>query len=62
MPSYEQLRLKHIWLDERFIAKELSKSELDSMTKFAPPYFDYMLSAMSANVRVILYLITQTNF
>ncbi|KAJ1301507.1 hypothetical protein OPQ81_008761 [Rhizoctonia solani] len=33
--------------DERFIAKELSRQEADSMGKFAPLYFDYMSSAMS---------------
>ncbi|CAE6470557.1 unnamed protein product [Rhizoctonia solani] len=33
--------------DERFIAKELSRQEADSMGKFAPLYFDYMSSALS---------------
>jgi 1-phosphatidylinositol-3-phosphate 5-kinase len=36
--------------DDRFIAKELSKPELQTMETFAPSYFDYMSSAVSANV------------
>lgn len=40
--------------DDRFIAKELSKSELDAMTNFAPAYFDYMSNAISSNVGVLL--------
>ena len=38
-------------VDDRFIAKELSKTELQSMETFAPEYFDYMSSAVVANVR-----------
>ena len=37
-------------VDDRFIAKELSKSELDAMTNFAPAYFDYMSNAVLSNV------------
>ncbi|CAE6450888.1 unnamed protein product [Rhizoctonia solani] len=33
--------------DERFIAKELSKREVDDMETFAPLYFNYMSSALS---------------
>lgn len=33
--------------DGRFIAKELSRQETDSMGKFAPSYFEYMSSALS---------------
>lgn len=36
--------------DDRFIAKELSRPELQTMETFAPAYFDYMSSAVSANV------------
>lgn len=39
------------FLDDRFIAKELSKFEVQTMETFAPAYFDYMSSAVSANVR-----------
>lgn len=37
-------------VDDRFIAKELSKSELDSMLNFAPAYFDYMSNAIASKV------------
>ena len=40
--------------DDRFIAKELSRPELQTMETFAPAYFDYMSSAISANVSVQL--------
>ena len=36
--------------DDRFIAKELSRAELQTMETFAPAYFDYMASAVSGNV------------
>lgn len=36
--------------DDRFIAKELSRPELQTMETFAPAYFDYMSSAVSADV------------
>ncbi|KAF5392476.1 hypothetical protein D9757_002262 [Collybiopsis confluens] len=38
--------------DDRFIAKELSRPELQTMETFAPAYFDYMSSSVSANVSV----------
>lgn len=41
----------HLELDDRFIAKELSRAELQAMETFAPAYFDYMSSAVVANVR-----------
>ena len=41
-------------LDDRFIAKELSRAELQAMETFAPAYFDYMSSAVVANVRCAL--------
>ncbi|CAL1694246.1 unnamed protein product [Somion occarium] len=41
-------------LDDRFIAKELSKAELQAMETFAPSYFDYMSSAVSANRPTLL--------
>lgn len=37
--------------DDRFIAKELSRAELETMTTFGPAYFDYMSSAVTADVR-----------
>jgi 1-phosphatidylinositol-3-phosphate 5-kinase len=36
--------------DDRFIAKELSKSELQTMATFAPAYFDYMSSSVTSSV------------
>jgi 1-phosphatidylinositol-3-phosphate 5-kinase len=44
-------------IDDRFIAKELSRPELQTMETFAPAYFDYMSSAVSANVslRMLYY-------
>ncbi len=42
-------------VDDRFIAKELSRVELQSMETFAPAYFDYLSSAVSANVRSLPY-------
>lgn len=33
-------------LDERFVIKELSHSELDAFIKFAPSYFEYMAQAI----------------
>jgi 1-phosphatidylinositol-3-phosphate 5-kinase len=36
--------------DDRFIAKELSKAELTAMATFAPAYFEYMASTISAGV------------
>jgi hypothetical protein len=32
------------------MAKELSKTELEAMTKFAPAYFEYMSNALTSNV------------
>jgi len=40
--------------DDRFIAKELSKPELQTMETFAPAYFDYMSSASHANRPTLL--------
>jgi hypothetical protein len=39
-----------ILADDRFIAKEISKAELQTMETFAPAYFEYMSSAVTANV------------
>ena len=39
-----------LFLDERFIAKELSRAELETMATFGPAYFDYMSSATTADV------------
>ncbi|CCM03779.1 uncharacterized protein FIBRA_05926 [Fibroporia radiculosa] len=41
-------------LDDRFIAKELSRAELQAMETFAPAYFDYMSSAVTANRPTLL--------
>jgi 1-phosphatidylinositol-3-phosphate 5-kinase len=43
--------------DGRFIAKELSKAELQTMETFAPAYFDFMSSAVSGHVSFNLQLI-----
>ncbi|KAJ8514751.1 hypothetical protein ONZ45_g7730 [Pleurotus djamor] len=40
--------------DDRFIAKEISRPELQTMETFAPAYFDYMSSAVSANRPTLL--------
>jgi 1-phosphatidylinositol-3-phosphate 5-kinase len=37
-------------LDGRFIAKEISRTELQTMETFAPAYFDYMLSSFTSGV------------
>ncbi|EPS70417.1 hypothetical protein M569_04338, partial [Genlisea aurea] len=36
-------------LDERFIAKQLSKTELESFIKFAPYYFKYLTESIASN-------------
>ncbi|TCD70122.1 1-phosphatidylinositol-3-phosphate 5-kinase [Steccherinum ochraceum] len=41
-------------LDDRFIAKELSRAEIQAMETFAPSYFDYMSSALGANRPTLL--------
>ena len=33
--------------DDRFIAKEISRLEMDALTKFAPAYFDYTRNAIN---------------
>ena len=48
-------------LDDRFIAKEMSKTEFQTMESFAPAYFAYMSSAVSANVSLIRSLLALTN-
>jgi hypothetical protein len=48
--------------DDRFIAKELSRHELETMETFAPAYFDYMSSAVSSNVSLsISWALTHTH-
>ena len=39
--------------DDRFIAKEMSRTEFQTMESFAPAYFAYMSSAVSANVSLL---------
>ncbi|KAH9081792.1 hypothetical protein EDB83DRAFT_2503024 [Lactarius deliciosus] len=41
-------------LDDRFIAKEMSRTEFQTMESFAPSYFAYMSSAVSANRPTLL--------
>lgn len=41
-------------LDDRFIAKEMSRTEFQTMESFAPTYFAYMSSAVSANRPTLL--------
>ncbi|KZT04073.1 uncharacterized protein LAESUDRAFT_738031 [Laetiporus sulphureus 93-53] len=41
-------------LDDRFIAKELSRAELQAMETFVPAYFDYMSSAVVVNHPTLL--------
>ena len=36
--------------DDRFIAKEISRYEMDALTRFAPAYFDYMRNAIQCEV------------
>ncbi|KAF8841931.1 hypothetical protein BDN67DRAFT_1068119 [Paxillus ammoniavirescens] len=40
--------------DDRFIAKELSRAELQMMETFAPAYFDYLASAVTGNRPTLL--------
>ncbi|KAI5124133.1 hypothetical protein M0805_000944 [Coniferiporia weirii] len=40
--------------DDRFIAKELSRPELETMATFGPAYFDYMSSAVTADRPTLL--------
>lgn len=44
------LIMTYIHIDDRFIAKELSRAELQAMETFAPAYFDYMSSAVVGHV------------
>jgi hypothetical protein len=48
--------------DDRFIAKELSKAELQAMETFAPAYFDYMSSSVHSNVRFCFSVMTNLTF
>lgn len=41
-------------LDDRFVVKELSPSELDAFVKFAPSYFEYMAQAFFHNLPTAL--------
>jgi 1-phosphatidylinositol-3-phosphate 5-kinase len=47
--------------DDRFIAKEMSKTEFQTMESFAPAYFTYMSSAVSANVSLLSSLLALAN-
>jgi 1-phosphatidylinositol-3-phosphate 5-kinase len=48
--------------DDRFIAKEMSRTEFQTMETFAPTYFAYMCSAVSANVSPFSVLSAHTNY
>lgn len=50
---YVRARWHHAdcWLDDRFIAKEISRLEMDALTKFAPAYFEYTRNAIHGQVR-----------
>jgi 1-phosphatidylinositol-3-phosphate 5-kinase len=48
--SQSKSQIAHEAADDRFIAKELSRAELQAMETFAPAYFDYMSSAVVAHV------------
>lgn len=37
--------------DDRFIVKEISRLEMDALTRFAPAYFQYMAKAFYHKVR-----------
>jgi 1-phosphatidylinositol-3-phosphate 5-kinase len=54
MPDNRHRLLSDAVLDDRFIAKELSRTELETMATFGPAYFDYMSSAVIANVSAII--------
>ncbi|EIW66777.1 hypothetical protein TREMEDRAFT_34462 [Tremella mesenterica DSM 1558] len=40
--------------DDRFIAKEISRLEMDALTKFAPAYFDYTRKAFQSDRPTVL--------
>jgi 1-phosphatidylinositol-3-phosphate 5-kinase len=45
-------------IDDRFIAKEVSRLELDALTKFAPSYFEYMKQSIQHNVSLGIFVRT----
>jgi 1-phosphatidylinositol-3-phosphate 5-kinase len=49
--------LENCPLDDRFIAKEMSRTEFQTMESFAPAYFAYMSSVVSANVRLLRFVL-----
>lgn len=42
------------FVDDRFIAKEISRLEMDALTKFAPAYFDYTRKAFQGHVSSVM--------
>jgi 1-phosphatidylinositol-3-phosphate 5-kinase len=54
--SVVEMLISTLSVDDRFVAKELSKAELQTMETFAPAYFDYMSSAVAANVSILQHL------
>lgn len=53
--SSDQPPFLNLKTDDRFIAKEISRAELQTMETFAPAYFDYMSSSLTAGVRLLLF-------
>jgi hypothetical protein len=47
--------------DDRFIAKEISRLEMDALTKFAPAYFEYTKNAIQGQVRNVVTMMTTTS-
>jgi hypothetical protein len=41
--------------DDRFVAKQLSRQELQAMDTICPPYFSYMSSVVSTNVSAAVF-------
>lgn len=50
-----------MFVDDRFIAKELSRPELETMATFGPAYFDYMSSAVTADVSFLKAIMSNSS-
>lgn len=46
-------------VDDRFIAKEISRLEMDALTKFAPAYFEYTRKAFQGHVSLVPLSVTR---
>jgi 1-phosphatidylinositol-3-phosphate 5-kinase len=51
-----------LFTDDRFIAKEISRTEMQTMEMFAPAYFDYMSSAITAKVCLTLHIFLVSHY